>query len=63
MDEIVKQLRAALEPLAAWARVLEAETPDNHPLPNSVTHLSLTMAHARAAEAALKAAGFRDARQ
>lgn len=63
MDELVKQLRDALEPLAAWARVLEPETPDTHHLPANVTHLSLTMRHARAAESALRAAGFRDQRQ
>ena len=62
MDDIINQMRAALEPLSAWARILEPDTPDSHPLPNTVPHITLTMAHARAAETALAAAGFRNER-
>lgn len=51
MDEILKQLREALEPLSAWARILEPDTPDSHPLPNTVPHITLTMAQAAGAMA------------
>ena len=51
-DEI-DRLREALRPLAAWATILNMDTPDDHRLPDTVAHVSLTMGHAREAAKAL----------
>ena len=58
-NDKITVLRTALEPLAAWARILAQDAPDEAPLPNNVPHITLTLAHARAAERALRDAGFR----